>query len=47
MEPIVRESKRVLANRLYTDRSSMKTDLRKAYRKPSFYCNKMFKYLCS
>jgi transposase len=46
MEPIVRESKRVLSNRLYPDRSSVKTDPRKAYRKHQFFASKMFKYLC-
>lgn len=46
MEPIVRKSKRVLSNRLYQDKTSMKTDLRKAYRKRSFFTGKMFKYLC-
>jgi len=46
MEPVVRESKRVLSNRLYADRTSMKTDLRKAYRKRQFFAHKMFKYLC-
>ena len=46
MELIVRESKRVLSNRLYLNRTSMKTDLRKAYRKRQFFARKMFKYLC-
>jgi putative transposase len=46
MELVVRESKRVLSNRLYLDKPSMKTDLRKAYRKRQFFANKMFKYLC-
>lgn len=46
MEPIVRESKRVLSNRLYEDKASMKVDLRKAYRKRQFFTSKMFKYLC-
>jgi len=36
----------VLSNRLYLDKPSMKTDLRKAYRKRQFFANKMFKYLC-
>jgi len=46
MEPVVRESKRVLSNKLYLDKPSMKTDLRKAYRKRQFFAGKMFKYLC-
>lgn len=46
MEPIVQKSKRVLSNRLYTDKASMKADLRKAYRKQRFFAGKMFKYLC-
>lgn len=46
MEPIVRESKKVLSNRLYENKASMKADLRKAYRKRQFFIGKMFKYLC-
>lgn len=46
MEPIVQGSKKVLSNRLYPNKTSMKTDLRKAYRRRPFFTNKMFKYLC-
>jgi transposase len=46
MELVVQGSKKVLSNKLYFNKATMKTDLRKAYKKRLFFSNKMFKYLC-
>lgn len=46
MELIVKESKKVLSNKVYENTRAMKHDLRKAYRRKYFFVYKMFKYLC-
>jgi transposase len=46
MELVVKDSKKVLANKIYENTKEMKCDLRKAYMQKHLFRHKMFKYLC-